>query len=67
MNEQDYVASVILTFLHFLSLQKILTNNPINKIDPMVVQKHSLDYVEDKHQLLSQNTTSVQQQIAKLR
>ena len=32
----------------------------------MVVQKHSLDYVEDKHQLLSQNTTSVQQQIEKL-
>mgnify|MGYP000450813410 CR=1 FL=1 len=40
--------------------------NLINKIDPMVVQKHSLDYVEDKHQLLSQNTTSVQQQIEKL-
>ena len=68
MNRAGLFTSVILTFFCiFLSLQKkILTNNLINKIDPMVVQKHSLDYVEDKHQLLSQNTTSVQQQIEKL-
>jgi len=68
MNRAGLFAATALTFFCiFLSVQKkILTNNLINKIDPMVVQKHSLDYVEDKHQLLSQNTTSVKQQIKKL-
>ena len=43
-----------------------MTDSLINKIDPMIVQKNSLEYVEDKHETLSKNTINVEEQIEKL-
>ena len=43
-----------------------MTDSLINKINPMIVQKNSLEYVEDKHETLSKNTINVEEQIEKL-
>ena len=68
MNRGGLIAAAVLVFFCVgLSIQKkVMTESIINKMDPMIVQKNSLDYVEDKHKRLENNTTSVKQQIKKL-
>ncbi len=59
--------ALITAFCISISIQKtIVTDSILKKIDPMIVQKNSLEYVEEKHNELRINTSSVSEQITTL-
>ena len=61
------VFSLIVIFCISISFQKkITTASILEKIDPLIVQKNSLEYIEEKHDELERNTSSVSNQISTL-
>ncbi|MFL3005860.1 MAG: AAA family ATPase [Candidatus Neomarinimicrobiota bacterium] len=60
------LATTIILCLGLTGQKKLSTNSLITKLDPMVVQKQSMAYVEEKHKTLSKNTESAENQIKKL-
>ena len=60
------LATTIILCLGLAGQKKLSTNTLITKLDPMVVQKQSMAYVEEKHKTLSKNTESAESQIKKL-
>ena len=61
------VFSLVVIFCVSISIQKkITTASILEKIDPMIVQKNSLEYIEKKHDELERNTSSVSNQISTL-
>ena len=61
------IFTLIVIFCISISFQKkITTASILEKIDPMIVQKNSLEYIEEKHDKLERNTSSVSNQISTL-
>ena len=61
------VFSLVVIFCVSISIQKkITTASILEKIDPLIVQKNSLEYIEEKHDELERNTSSVSNQISTL-
>ena len=60
------LAATVILCLGLAGQKKIRTNTLMTKLDPMVVQKQSMTYIEEKHKALSENTESVESQIEKL-
>ena len=60
------LSTTIILCLGLAGQKKVKTNTLITKLDPMVVQKQSMAYVEEKHKTLSANTESAENQIKKL-